>query len=508
MHSILAPSRRRHAGQFPAPPRGYTPLFAVCDGAACVMSLQEGVLRLLRDERLVPPDGRVFAALSGGADSVALTLLLREIAPAAGFVLAGVVHLNHGLRAAAAADERFCRELAARLALPIEVRQADVRGLAARERISLEAAGHRARYALFERVAGAQRGRRVATGHTRDDLAETYLMRAIRGAGPGGLAGIRPRAGRIVRPLLQTPRSALRAYLAARGQAFRNDETNRDPAVTRNRVRRELVPLLAARFSPAVVEALARGAAIARADAEWIDAAVDAAAPAVVACGADGAAVVDAAALARQPRALARRLARRALEHAARRPPGFDRIERFVALAGAPAAGIATADFPGCRVERDGARLVVRPAPSRAPAGAAAAPFRYDLHVPGRVRAPEAGLEIAAERAERGAAPERLAARGDTVAVAARGLRAPLVVRSWRPGDALRPLGLGGRKKLQDLFVDHKVARPRRSRVPIVAERGGAIVWVVGHALSDDFRITPATKDMLVLKARKLGGTA
>lgn len=471
------------------------------------MSLPERVLRLLRDERLVPPDGRVFAALSGGADSVALTLLLREIAPAAGFVLAGVVHLNHGLRAAAAADERFCRELAARLALPIEVQQADVRGLAARERISLEAAGHRARYALFERVAGAQRGGRVATGHTRDDLAETYLMRAIRGAGPAGLAGIRPRAGRIVRPLLQTPRSALRAYLAARGQTFRDDETNRDPAVTRNRVRRELVPLLAARFSPAVVEALARGAAIARADAEWIDAAVDAAAPGVVACGADGAAVVDAAALARQPRALARRLARRALEHAARRPPGFDRIERFVALARAPAAGIATADFPGCRVARDGARLVVRPAPPRA-AACAAAPFRYELDVPGRVRAPEAGLEIAAARAERGAAPERLAARGDTVAVAARGLRAPLVVRSWRPGDALRPLGLGGRKKLQDLFVDRKVARPRRSRVPIVAERGGSIVWVVGHALSDDFRITPATKDMLILKARKLGGTA
>ena len=468
-------------------------------------SLQDRVLASIRGERLVAPGGRVFAALSGGADSVALTLLLREIAPAGEFVLAGVVHLNHRLRAAAAADEHFCRELAAGLSLPIEVEHADVRGAAERERVSIEAAGHQARYALFERVAGAERDGRVATAHTRDDQAETYLMRLIRGAGPAGLAGIRPRCGRVVRPLLQVSRRELRAYLAARGQTFREDETNRDPAVTRNRVRHELIPLLEARFSPSIADALARGAAIARADAAWIEAAVDAAAGSVVTAGAEEA-TVDAPALRRQPPALARRLARRALEHAGRRRVGFDHVERFLALAGAVGSGGGGADFPGCRVERRGPLLVVRPTRRRGAPRGGVEPFRYELRVPGCVRVPEAGLEIAAEQAV--AAPSgRLAARGDTVAVTARDLSPPLVVRNWRPGDALRPLGLGGRKKLQDLFVDRKVERGTRHRVPLVADRGRGIVWVVGHTVADDFRITPTTEGMLILKARKLRET-
>ena len=469
-------------------------------------SLQDRVLASLRREQLVPPGGRVFAALSGGADSVALTLLLREIAPAGGFVLAGVVHLNHRLRAAAAADERFCRELAARLALPIEVEQADVRGMAEREGISIEAAGHQARYALFERVAGGERSARVATAHTRDDQAETYLMRLIRGAGPAGLAGIRPRHGAVVRPLLQVSRGELRAYLDARGQPCREDETNRDTAVTRNRVRHELIPFLEARFSPSIVDALARGAAIARADAAWIEAAVDAAAGTVVTVGAEEAAV-DAPALRRQPPALARRLARRALERAGGRRVGFDHVERFLALAGQAGSVGGGADFPGCRVERRGPHLVVRPARPRGALPGDVEPFRYELRVPGRVRVPEAGLEISAEQAAAGAASGRLAARGHTVAVAARDLSPPLVVRGWRPGDALRPLGLRGRKKLQDLFVDRKVARGTRHRVPLVADRGRGIVWVVGHTVADDFRITPTTEGMLILKARKLRET-
>ena len=224
--------------------------------------LHERVLRLIRRERLVPPGRRVLAALSGGADSVALTLLLRELAKEAGFVLVGVAHLNHRLREAADADEQFCRELAASLALPIDVERVDVGQAARRGRISLEDAGHRERYAFFRRAAARLRADRVATGHHRDDQAETCLMRLIRGAGPDGLAGIRPRAGCVVRPLLHVSRSELRTYLAGRGQPFREDETNRDPAFTRNRVRHELIPFLETRFSPSIANVLARTAEI------------------------------------------------------------------------------------------------------------------------------------------------------------------------------------------------------------------------------------------------------
>ena len=99
-----------------------------------------------------------------------------------------------------------------------------------------------------------------------------------------------------------------------------------------------------------------------------------------------------------------------------------------------------------------------------------------------------------------------LTARGDTVTVEGEQVTAPLIVRNWRPGDAIRPLGLGGRKKLQDFFVDRKVARSERHTVPIVADRTRGIVWVVGHTVADGFRVTPGTKGMLILKATKLGG--
>lgn len=323
-------------------------------------SLQERILRLIRRERLVAPGARVLAALSGGADSVALTLLLRELADTAGFVLAGAAHLNHRLRAEADADEQFCRELADSLALPIDVERVDVGQAARRGRISLEDAGHRERYAFFERAAARAGAERVATGHHLDDQGETCLMRLVRGAGPDGLAGIRPRAGRVIRPLLHVSRAELRAWLAGRGQPFREDATNRDRAFTRNRVRHELIPFLEDRFSPSITNVLARTAEIMRADAEWMEAAVDAAAPGVLTLG-QGQAALDAAALARQPPAIARRLARRALEHVAGRPAAFDPVERFLAAAAGPGGALREADFPGCRVERQGPRLVVRP---------------------------------------------------------------------------------------------------------------------------------------------------
>ncbi len=214
----------------------------------------------------------MLAALSGGADSVALSVLLAAAAPAGGYALAGLLHVNHQLRGGAAeADESFCRALAGALDVPIFVERVDVAALARADRISIEHAGHRLRYATFERVAGEQRADRVATGHTRDDLAETVLLRLIRGAGPGGLAGIRPRAGRVVRPLLGVSRQELREHLAARGLQYREDESNRDLRVTRNRVRHRLLPLLAREFSPSIVGVLAREAAIARADADWLD---------------------------------------------------------------------------------------------------------------------------------------------------------------------------------------------------------------------------------------------
>ena len=217
--------------------------------------------------------------MSGGSDSVALIRLLHELATESGFQLTGIAHFNHQLRGVAAdEDETFCRELAATLALPIDVESADVRILARTRRTSIEDAARQARYAFLERAASRARADRVAVGHTRDDQAETFVLRLLRGAGPRGLAGIYPRMGLIIRPLLDVGRRQLRDYLGDLGVAFQEDETNRDVRIPRNRVRHELIPYLERYLAPGIIGVLTREATIARDDAEWLDRTASAAA--------------------------------------------------------------------------------------------------------------------------------------------------------------------------------------------------------------------------------------
>ena len=480
--------------------------------------LAQRVRQSLEREALLPPRARVLVACSGGGDSVALGAVLCELAPAASWSVAGLLHVNHRLRGTASdEDEAFCRGVAATLGVPVTVERVDVAAGARAERVSIEAAGHRVRYALFERAVREGRADRVATGHTRDDQAETVLLRLIRGAGPAGLAGIRPRIGAVVRPLLDVRRDELRGYLRLRGLPHREDPSNRDERILRNRVRRRLIPFLAEHFSPAVTDALARGAAIARDDADWLDQAANAAAAEIVeyeegsldAGGGfrGGRFEVDAARLAAAHPALARRVALHVLERAGGRRVGFDHVERLRRLAEAGGTAPAAADFPGCRVERRGTVLGFMHGRGRPAPAAAAEGYAYPLAVPGEVEIPEAGLRVTAEHGDR--PPAGLVARGHVVALPAGRISLPLTVRSRRPGDVFRPLGLGGRrKKLQDFFVDRKVPCDRRATVPLVVDDRLGIVWVAGHGLAEGARMIGADEGVIILKIVKTGGSA
>lgn len=471
-------------------------------------ALAERVLVSVRRQRLIPPGGRVLAAVSGGGDSVALLYLLAELAEREAVALAGVAHFNHRLRPPASdADERFCRDLATRFGLPFVVESANVAEMARSLRISVEHAGHRARHAFFERAAGRLGACRVALGHTIDDQAETYLLRLLRGAGAAGFSAIRPRFGLVVRPLLRVSRAELRVYLASRQASFREDASNRDRCVPRNRIRHDLIPSLRA-YSPRIVEVLAREAEIARADEEWLAHAANELGAKLVHSTTEGV-EVDAAGLAALHPALGRRVARDALVRASGRAVGFDHIERLRRLAEDAPTRV---DFPGCRAER--IEGVIR-LTARAGRGAVARvePFVYRLEVPGEVSVPEAGVTISAEPAGPGLRGSLTCSRPQTagkratervVAVAAAG---PFAVRNWLPGDRFRPLGLKGhRKKLQDLFVDRKVSRAERARIPLVLDAQDRIVWVVGQGVSDDFRVTRGAASVLILKVRPFGG--
>jgi tRNA(Ile)-lysidine synthase len=450
---------------------------------------------------MLPPGGRVLVALSGGPDSVALLHVLQTLEQRGHLVVAGAAHFNHQLRGAEAdADELFCRELAAALRMPILVGRGDVRRMAGDSGRSIEDAARTARYSFLNGAAVSLDAAAIAVGHSLEDQAETFLLRLIRGAGTAGLAGVRPRAGIVIRPLLEISRADLRAYAAEHALAFREDSSNADVGIARNRVRLELLPHLQ-QFSPGIAGTLARQAAVARVDDEFLEGAAIECARSIV-LQEDNGVALDAAALAALHPALASRVARTALQAAAPgRFIGFQHVDDLLDLT-RRADGSAVA-LPGLVATRQGPRIVMGSAPA-APLAPFANSFSVPLSIPGEVEA--AGWNVSAD-CPTGEPLQPLLARGHAVVVAAELLRHPLAVRSRRPGDRFKPIGMGGRgRKLQDFLVDRKVARADRDALPLVVDRDDRIIWVVGQSVAEDFRVTAPERGVILLKARRLGG--
>ena len=462
--------------------------------------LLQRVRRFVRDHDLMRPDTRVVCAVSGGSDSVALAAILDELQRAGEVCFVGLAHLNHQLRPAAGRDEQCCRDLADRLQRPILVERADVGARAARDGRSLETAAHDARYELYARARTRFDADVVALGHTRDDQAETFLLRLLRGAGPRGLAAMHPRRGDVVRPLLDCSRAELRELVRYRGLSSVDDETNADVAIPRNRIRAELMPRLAA-FNPNIVEVLAREADVARDVWSWLESEQQRFA---AAASADGA--LDVERLRAAPIALRRLALWRAMNDAAGgRPIDAAHVESALRLLdGRDGASI---DAPGIRVHRIGARIVLtsRTGNRERPTSRERPPnfWRVPLSIPGEAVAD--GMTVSAELAPGGAAGLARGAEmgsGSMAAVRADLFADGLAVRNRRPGDRFRPVGLGGHKKLQDFFVDRKIARGDRDSVPIVVDDQDRIVWVAGHRIDEAFRVTDASQAVVVLKLR------
>ena len=479
------------------------------------------VRQFVRQHDLIAPDTRVLAAVSGGSDSVALVHILRDLAAAGELRLIGLAHFNHQLRPSAGDDEQFAAGVAASLGLPFAVDREDVAARASRDRRSVEVAARTARHEFFDRACVTAGADVVALGHTRDDQAETVLLRLARGAGPRGLAGMHPRNGRIVRPLLGCRRQDLRAWLDERQLRFVEDETNQDVSIPRNRVRAELMPLLETRFNPGIVDVLADQAEVAREAWAWMDAmAAELDARIVRRATTAGDAMVreiDVAGLRAAPLALQRAVLWRVMsEVAGRRPIAFGHVDAALRLT--DERGETRIDVPGQRLERIGRSLVltgrVAGAEGRRAPEDPSNLFRFPLSIPGEVALPDAGWVVSAEAMAGGADAGRAGATvgnsvGKDVALVRLDVcRGSLAVRNRRPGDRFQPIGLDGQKKLQDYFVDRKVARAQRDMVPLVVDETDRIVWVAGFGIDEAFRVTDPAQAVIILTLKALGGSA
>jgi tRNA(Ile)-lysidine synthase len=444
------------------------------------MSLLSALRLAFREIAPVARGDRVVVAFSGGIDSTALLWGLAVLARRGELPAAPLAaHLDHGLDAGSA--ERACRAagLAAALGVPfLAERRAVAAGGAGRE-----AAARQARYRFLGDIRRRTGARWIATAHHRDDQAETVLLRLAFGSGWAGLAGVRPRRGAVVRPLLSLSRADLAAAVRAAGLAPVEDPTNADLRIPRNRFRRLLLPALAAEagLAPdALAERLARLAARAAGARRATE-------RRLAGAGATPSAIARAV-LAELPAPLA--AAGLALLHARAGAPypaaAAARRELARQLASGRAVGCDCGG--GLRWEERGGAVVLgasRRARREPPDG-----FAYTLEVPGDVAIPEIGLRLAVSRG--GVAPWMFEGAARRV-----GLALPvepggrLIVRSRRPGDRLHPLGAPGSRRLKELLIDRRVPREARDRLPLLC-LGDAIAWVPGVAIDERFRLGPA----------------
>jgi tRNA(Ile)-lysidine synthase len=453
------------------------------------------VAETIRRHRMFEPGQHVGVAVSGGADSVCLLHVLRELAPEWDLRLT-VLHLNHGLRGEESRqDEQFVRELAGRMGLPAAVRAVDVAASAD----NLEQAARHARLEFFREQLTAGNLARIATGHTRDDQAETVLFRFLRGAGGAGLAAIRPVTSEgMVRPLLDIGRSDVERYLRERGFVWREDSSNSSLQFARNRIRHQLLPQLAREWNPGIRETLHRAADWALAEEQYWDAEI-ARMAAQFLIEREGAVLLRVEILQQLPLAVARRLVRRALERTKGdlRGVDFGHIATIVKLASSP-LGHGRVQAPGVEVERslDWLRFAGSGGTRQASGG-----YRLAAPVPGLVRVPGTGIAISLELIEKAETldPPDSVYNGDAGCINWRTLSGSLEIRNWRPGDHYQPRGNAGEEKIKTLFQKARIPRWERRYWPVLTD-GSAIVWARKFGVATRFAATSVCTTVLQIR--------
>jgi len=453
------------------------------------------VKETIKKYRMVSRGESVLVAVSGGPDSVCLLSVLQALAKDLDLTL-HIAHLDHMFRGKESADEAlFVGELAKTFNLPATIEKIDVSAWCRERGLSPQEGARDMRYAFLQRVARTIDASRIATGHTADDQAETFLMRLLRGAGASGLSAIPPMRDNIIRPLIEITRAGVLGYLKETGLAFATDPSNKKPVYTRNRVRLELIPVLKG-FNPRIVETLAAEASLLRDE----DAAL----------GLHCATLADSILEQKEndffikrdefsslPIAFRRRLLKKAVDLAGQDSSGVSqvRIEEALAFMVSARTGRTMNLTHGLTLGREYDSFVIS-----APSGAGG--FSHALIVPGVTMIPELSREVETLVADR-LPGEREDKNYVWQALFDYDKIGPLLtLRNRQSGDWFCPAGMGGkRKKLQDYFVDKKVPRRNRDQVPLLCA-GEDILWIVGLRTDERFLPNPETKKVLVVRVR------
>lgn len=476
-----------------------------------IRQFQQKVLDTILTYRLTAEGESVLAGVSGGPDSVCLLHVLHSLADTLHIEI-HAVHINHMLRGdEAKADEDYTADLCRELGVPFSIIYADVSLLARQQGKSLEEAGREARYGEFGRISKKIGAAKIAVAHNRNDQAETVMMHIIRGTGTAGLVGMEHIRGNVIRPLLDIPRSEIERYCAEAGLHPRTDSTNLKEDFTRNKVRIGLLPYMSKQFGVDIIDSLCRLSENAAEDNRYLDACALAAYEKAVRIketdrfeiGKTGKVELNLERLRAMDPAILSRVMKLAALHAAGSSSGIGsahyRILSDLVTNGATGS---VAELPnGIRASISYDILRVYTKEYEAERNKSNPAFCRPLAIPGITAVPELGAEISAE-----------VVSIDNIDKCETMGYNPLVqyfdydrineginIRNRQSGDIFKPLRSNGTKKLKEYFIDIKVPRDERDRIPLVC-MGNEAVWVVGYKISDKFKVTENTKSILKLE--------
>jgi tRNA(Ile)-lysidine synthase len=450
---------------------------------------------------MISAGDHVLAAVSGGPDSVALLAVLTSLKDTFGIERITVIHFDHRLRGEESdGDREFVRALASSAGLDFRCGVEDVLDFAESRKVSVEMAARECRRSFFIRTAFELKADKIATGHTADDQAEEVILRILRGTGPAGAQAMPPmNADRIIRPLLFANRNAVLEYLRECGLEFRNDSTNFTASCQRNFLRLKVFPLLREAFHPEITQAITRYAELVREEESywasqirdlWDDVCVEAL---------EDRCTLDSDRLRKLHPALERRVLRLAINKVKGNLSGVGlvHLEPLIELLSPGKSGKSVRIPGGIEAERQKGMLHIR-------AGKFAAtkdPMDVSLNVcePGDYVFGKFGFEF---RLSYETVCCVSASGSDCIRMDFDKLKWPLELRYRRTGDRFHPLGMTGSKKLQDFFIDCKIPREERQKVPLLCD-SEKICWVAGMRMDDRVKVEAHTKHILIVRFRR-----
>lgn len=453
------------------------------------------VRNTIEEYKMLSPKDVVVVGVSGGPDSIALLHILYSLKEEYDLTLF-VVHLNHMLRGEEAEQEAgFVAALAKKWGLSCRVLKKDVRKISIEKGLSIEEAGHKVRHEIFRQVGQEIGAHKLALGHHADDRAETVLIHLIQGSGLQGLASMPPTADWIIRPLAKVFKTEIINYCQANNLTYYLDQSNEEPVYLRNKVRLNLLPYLRKEFNPQIVEALLRLEDIVVPENQYLNIESAQALDNILIGREKGVLILNKDKLTQNHLAIQRRVIRKAYNLLRPENQGlsFIHVEQILDLIGSN-QGSKQLNLPQgiiLKVVYNRLELI----DSRLKPEKEKKFFSFSWDIPGIVEWGENKIlkgtflkskpDITKEFLE-------VVLDGDKITT-------PLVVRSRKPGDRLRPLGMKGTKKVKDVFIDKKIPKEIRDLIPIVCS-GEDIIWLPGITINEDFKANSETKCFLKLE--------